>query len=158
MNSMGHYRSQKLSAGQSRIWLFTVQQWLINGVTLPGTHRYGHSCHHRHGRDRPSTWRLSGLMISDPNAGFYGLYVAHNVHKKEEDFFFSMKLTALTINVVKSSNDWLGGVAQSAEHMYLCVSLNYYLKQYSHPSLTITAHFPPTFSGMTQIFLTWVRF
>lgn len=27
-------------------------------------------------------------MISDPNAGFYGLYGADNVHKKEEDFFF----------------------------------------------------------------------
>lgn len=44
-------------------------------------------------------------MISDPNAGFYGFYGAHNVHKKEEGFFFSMKLAALTINVVKGSND-----------------------------------------------------
>lgn len=28
---------------------------------------------------------LSCLMMSDTNAGFYA---AHNVHKKEEDFFF----------------------------------------------------------------------
>lgn len=39
---------------------------------------------------------LSGLMMSDTNAGFYA---AHNVHKKEEDFF-STKLPELKENMV----------------------------------------------------------
>lgn len=38
---------------------------------------------------------LSGLMMSDTNAGFYA---AHNVHKRR--FFFSTNLPELEVNVV----------------------------------------------------------
>lgn len=40
------------------------------------------------GSQARKTWRLSGLMISDTNAGFYGFYGARGVHKRGGFLFF----------------------------------------------------------------------